>query len=127
MVNSSTAHEQRSQPIRRDGRIPIMHRVVAHAGVLYFGGIVASDRSQPMEGQTLQVLEALDRLLEAQGSKRSKLLSVTIYLSDMTAKDEMNKIWTSWFLPEELPARATIGVADLGAGTLIEIVATAAM
>ncbi len=80
-----------------------------------------------MEGQTLKVLEALDRLLESQGSKRSSLLSFTICLSDMAAKDEMNKVWTSWFLTEELPARATIGVADLGAGTLIEIVATAAI
>lgn len=79
-----------------------------------------------MAGQTRQVPEALDKILGAQGSARNSVLRVTIYLSDMAAKDEINLVWTSWFLPEELPARATIGVAGLGPGTLNEIVATVA-
>ena len=45
--------------IRRHARTPIMHRVVEHGGVLYFGGIVADDRSKDMKGQTEEVLERM--------------------------------------------------------------------
>lgn len=37
----------------------------------------------------------------------------------------MDSVWTRWFDPEHLPARATVGVADLGVGTLLEVTATA--
>jgi hypothetical protein len=36
----------------------------------------------------------------------------------------MNRAWQEFFDPSHLPARATIGVADLGPGVLIEMVAT---
>ncbi len=49
--------------IERHIRTPIMHRVVEHGGVLYFGGIVAEDRSAPMRGQTEQILARIDALL----------------------------------------------------------------
>ena len=38
----------------------------------------------------------------------------------------MDAAWTAWLSPEILPVRATVGVADLGGGALIEIVVTAA-
>jgi enamine deaminase RidA (YjgF/YER057c/UK114 family) len=34
-------------------------------------------------------------------------------------------VWKSWLSPESFPTRATVGVADLGGTTLIEIVVTA--
>ncbi len=40
-------------------------------------------------------------------------------------KEDMNGVWTSWLSPEHLPARATIGVADLGPRVLIEVVVAA--
>jgi enamine deaminase RidA (YjgF/YER057c/UK114 family) len=104
-----------------------MHRVVEHGGVLYFGGMVAEDRSVGMGAQTTQILNRLGELLAQAGSDKSKVLSATLFVTDLGKKAEMNEAWTSWFGPENLPARATIGVADLGnADTLIEIVVTAA-
>ncbi|AVD84679.1 Rid family hydrolase [Pseudomonas sp. PNPG3] len=38
----------------------------------------------------------------------------------------MNEVWTSWLNAETLPARATIGVSDLGDNILVEVVVTAA-
>jgi enamine deaminase RidA (YjgF/YER057c/UK114 family) len=50
-----------------------------------------------------------------------------VYITTMKDKDEMNAAWTQFFNPEDLPARATVAVAQLGPGTLIEVVATAAV
>ncbi|MCF1475237.1 RidA family protein (plasmid) [Rhizobium rhizogenes] len=106
-------------------RMPTLHRVVKHNGIAYIGGIVADDESLDMEGQTRQVLTKLDAYLKEAGSERANLLSATIFITDMNVKPQMDAVWKEWFAPEELPARATIGVADLGDTTLIELIATA--
>ncbi len=112
--------------IERHGRTPIMHRVVEHGGVLYVGGMVAEDRSVGMQGQTTQILERLEKILVPLGSGRDKVLSATIYVTDLGTKAEMNQAWVAFF-GEHLPSRATIGVADLGSkDTLLEVVFTAA-
>ncbi|WP_246728049.1 RidA family protein [Rhizobium leguminosarum] len=105
--------------------MPTLHRVVKHNGISYIGGIVAEDESLDMEGQTRQVLKKLDAYLQEGGSERANLLSVTIFITDMNVKPQMDAVWKDWFAPGELPARATIGVADLGGTTLIELIATA--
>jgi enamine deaminase RidA (YjgF/YER057c/UK114 family) len=112
--------------IRRHARTPIMHRVVEHNGVLYFGGIVADDRSKGMKEQTADILEKIGKLLAENGSDKTKLLAATLYVTDMSQKDAMNEAWTAWFGPEDLPTRATLGVSELGPNTLIEVVVTAA-
>ncbi|MEX0760712.1 MAG: Rid family hydrolase [Tistlia sp.] len=43
----------------------------------------------------------------------------------MAQKPGMNEAWTSWIPADALPTRATLGVADLGEGVLIEVVITA--
>lgn len=113
--------------ITRNLRTPIMHRAVIHNGVAYLGGVVAGDVSVGMRGQTQQVTERLDALLAEIGSDKTKLLSATIYITDMSVKDEMNAVWTAWIAQADLPARATIGVADLGNDVLIEVVISAAV
>ena len=112
--------------IRRHTRTPIMHRVVEHGGVLYFGGIVADDRSKDMAGQKQDILEKVGQLLQENGSDRTRLLAATIYVTDMSQKDAMNAAWTAWFGADDLPTRATVGVNELGPGALLEIVVTAA-
>ncbi len=112
--------------IKRHGKTPIMHRVVEHQGVLYVGGITADDRSVAMKGQTEQILSKIGKILEQYGSSKADVLAATLYITDMAQKDAMNEAWTAWFGAADLPTRATIGVADLGPNTLIEIVVTAA-
>ena len=102
-----------------------MHAVVEHNDVFYFGGVTAGDTSMSMEGQTGQICAKIDRLLAACGLSKENLLTATIYLSDFSRKEEMNKAWLAWLPAEILPTRATIGVADLGPGVLIEVVISA--
>jgi enamine deaminase RidA (YjgF/YER057c/UK114 family) len=104
---------------------PIMHRVVEHSGLVFVGGTTCDDESLDMAGQTKEILAKLDTYLEQAGSNKTKLLSATIFITDMNLKPEMDKVWKEWLSPETFPTRATVGVADLGGTTLIEIVVTA--
>ncbi len=112
--------------IERTGQGSYFHRVVKHEATLYLSGVVADDLSAPMAGQTKQVLDKIANVLVGAGSDASKILSATVYLSDFGAKDAMNEVWKAWFAADQLPSRATVGVATLGEGVLIEVVVTAA-
>ena len=104
---------------------PIMHRVVEHNGIVYVGGTTCDDESLDMAGQTREILAKLDKYLAEAGTDKTKLLSATIFVTDLNKKPEMDKVWKEWIDPSLLPSRATVGVADLGDTTLIEIVVTA--
>ena len=113
--------------ITRNQNTPIMHRSVVYNEVAYLGGVVGADLTAGMEEQTRSITERLDALLADAGTDKTKLLSATLYITDMSLKNEMNKAWTAWIDGPDLPARATIGVADLGGGCLIVVVVTAAI
>lgn len=98
---------------------------VVHDTVVYLSGIVADDKSLPMKGQTEQVLHKIDGVLAAAGTDKSRILSATVYLSNIDLKDEMNEAWMAWVDRKNLPARAAVGV-DLTPGTLVEIMVSAA-
>lgn len=104
----------------------IMHRAVEHDGVLHLSGVIADDLSKDMQGQAEEVFRKIETILRDLGSSKEKLLSATVYISDFSQKDGMNEAWFRWLPGEHLPARATIGVAELGKGVLIEVVACAA-
>lgn len=104
---------------------PIMHRVVEHNGIVYVGGTTCDDESLDMAGQTREIMAKIDKYLAEAGTDKTKLLSATIFVTDLNMKPEMDKVWKEWLDPSLLPTRATVGVADLGNTTLIEIVVTA--
>lgn len=112
--------------IRRHIQTKINHRMVEHEGVLYFGGLVADDKSQDMAGQTRQICAKIDDMLAQVDSSRDKLLTAMLYITDFSQKDGMNEAWLDWLPNEHLPTRATIGVAELGKDVLIEVVVSAA-
>ena len=112
--------------ITRNIRTPIMHRAVSANGIVYVGGTVASDTSLGMAEQTRSILEKIATYLNEAGSDISKALSATIFVTDLSKKKEMDAVWTEVF-GDNLPARATVGVNDLGSGALIEVVLTASL
>ena len=103
------------------------HEVVVHNGVLYIGGIIAEDTTLDMAGQADDVLSQLSKLLAAGGSSIAQVLQVTIYVTDLADKPDFNRVWKAHFNEINLPTRAAIGVADLGVGVKLELVATAAL
>jgi len=104
-----------------------LHAIVVHGDVVYTAGIGADDIGQDMEGQTRQICAKIDALLESVGSDKTKLIRAQIFVTDMARKPDMDRAWLAWLDENDLPARATIGVADLGdPRRLIEVVVTAA-
>jgi enamine deaminase RidA (YjgF/YER057c/UK114 family) len=99
----------------------LLHEVVEHDGVLYFGGIVSEDTSLDMAGQAQDVLSQLSRMLTSLGSDLSKVLQVTNFVTNLSERPALNTVWKSHFPEAHLPARATIGVADLGPGVKLEM------
>ncbi|MCC6468904.1 MAG: RidA family protein [Alphaproteobacteria bacterium] len=88
--------------------------------------MVSEDLKLDMAGQTKDVLNQLDVLLKNHGSSRERVLTALIFITDMSLKPAMNKVWKDFFPSAALPTRATIGVKDLGENVLLEVVFTAA-
>ncbi len=105
---------------------PRMSEAVVHNGTVYLAGQVADDASQDTEGQTRQVLAAIDALLTLTGSERSKILRAQIFLVDLADFAAMNQVWEAWVVPGHTPARATVQAALARPEWKIEILVTAA-
>lgn len=97
---------------------------VTYAG-LVFTVATAAAKSSSLREQTADALRILDGRLVQAGSDKTRLLSCTVYITDMARKPEMNEAWLAWVDPDHAPQRACIGAA-LEGEDLIEIVAVAA-
>ena len=104
----------------------VLHEVVEHGDTLYLAGIVSEDLSPDMTVQAEDAMAQLRTLLEQHGSDLSRVLQATIYLPDLSLKPAFDAVWKRHFQEAHLPARAGIGVADLGKGVLVEMVVIAA-
>jgi enamine deaminase RidA (YjgF/YER057c/UK114 family) len=76
--------------------------------LVYLAGQVAEERKADITLQTRSVLAQIDRLLGEAGTDKTKILSATIYLADMSDYQAMNAVWDQWVPPGETPARATV-------------------
>ncbi|MCV9934810.1 RidA family protein [Boseaceae bacterium BT-24-1] len=112
--------------VNRQVQTPIMHRIVEAGGLIFIGGTTADDKGADIRGQAEQILAKLEGWLKQAGSSRAHVVQATIYLSDLSLKSAFNEVWTNWFKAEDLPARAAVGVAELGKGTLVEVTFVAA-
>jgi 2-iminobutanoate/2-iminopropanoate deaminase len=108
--------------IIRNIRTPIMHRAVEANGLVFVGGTIADDTSVSMSEQTRNILGKISGYLKEAGTDISRVVTASIFVTDLSRKKEMDAVWTEI---DHLPARATVGVADLGGGALIEVVVTA--
>ena len=63
---------------------PRMSQVVIHGNTVYLAGVVASNApGKSVTEQTQDVLKTIDGHLAKAGTDKSKLLSATIYITDM--------------------------------------------
>jgi enamine deaminase RidA (YjgF/YER057c/UK114 family) len=127
-VSISSDHDEGScETIRRiPASGPGRSRVVLHGGLVYTVGTAACGTPDIAE-QTRSALGYIDQHLAEAGTDKSRLLQVTLYLSDMADKPAMDAVWLEWIGgSENWPQRACVGVALAGQDR-IEIVAIAAM
>ncbi len=113
--------------IKRSHIGPRLSQVAEYNGVLYLAGQVAQHVEQDIKGQTAEVLANIDRLLAENGSDKSRLLQVTIYLNDMALAAGMNEVWESWVIAGQTPPRATVQAQLATPQKLVEITVIAAV
>jgi len=74
--------------------------------------------------QTEAALNNIKKIVERAGLAMSDVVSVTVYMADLSEFGDMNKVYKTYF-PEPRPARATVQVAALVSNARIEISAIA--
>lgn len=112
--------------IKRHEPEKILSSAVEHGDLVFLAGTVADDLAKGVKGQTEQVLAEIDRLLAKCGSHKSKLLSATLWISDIRNRAEMNEAWIAWVDPKNLPARTCVEAKLADPRMLVEIAVVAA-
>ena len=102
----------------------VIHRA---SGTVYLAGQVADDPKADIAGQTQQVLNQIDALLQEAGSDKSQILSAMIFLPDMSDFAAMNAVWEKWVVPNQTPARATVEAKLASSDYRVEIKIVAAL
>jgi enamine deaminase RidA (YjgF/YER057c/UK114 family) len=106
---------------------PRMSQAVVHGDTVYLAGVVANKAAgESVAKQTQEVLSIIDSHLAKAGSDKSKLLTTTIYLTDMKSFAEMNAVWDGWVSAGNTPARATVEARLAAPQYNVEIMVTAA-
>ncbi len=81
--------------------------------------------SEKFDDQVYQVLENIKNLIESQDSSIHNIIKLTVYLTDLSFFDKLNKIFDEFFEGCELPARSVVEVSKLPKDSKIEIEAIA--
>ena len=111
--------------IKRIQTGPRMSQAVIHNKTVYLAGQVGTGATVAI--QTREILATIDALLAEAGTDKSRLVSATIWLTDMATFAEMNAVWQLWVVPGETPARATVVSPQLASAEFkIEIAVVAA-
>lgn len=111
--------------IERFGTTRRYSDVVAHGNTVYLVEVPES-LSADVATQTREVLTSIERMLNKVGSSKSRLLMVTIYLSDMREYAAMNEVWDAWVPEGTAPVRACVEARLANPGYRVEMVVTAA-
>lgn len=104
-----------------------MSQIIKHGGLVYLAGQVASGApGASVREQTRDILARIDGLLAEAGTDKSRVLTATIWLTDIGTFDEMNAVWDAW-LPERCaPARACVEARLAASHYTVEVMVTAA-
>ncbi|MHB1313224.1 MAG: RidA family protein [Gemmatimonadaceae bacterium] len=117
-----------------DAPTPAGHysQAMVHGGCVYVAGqlpIVPGQKDHrvgSIEEQTQQVFANIGAVLRAAGSDLSRLLQVTVYISDMALWGRFNVAYAA-IMGEHRPARAVVPVNALHYGYQVEVQVIAAV
>jgi len=106
---------------------PRMSQIVVHGDTIYLAGIVAqANKGKSVTEQTREILSTIDAYLAQVDSDKTRILSATIYLSDMANYGEMNAVWDGWVAEGATAARATVEAKLAAPEYRVEIMVVAA-
>ena len=108
------------------GAIGPYSQAIIHGGLVYCSGQIGTDPasgavvSGGIDAETRQVLANLEAVLHTAGSGKDFVLKTTVFLRDMNDFAAMNTVYAAFFGTTK-PTRATVAVAGLPKGVLVEI------
>ena len=103
---------------------PRMSQAVVYGDTIYLAGQV-NNSAKDVTGQTSAVLEQIDTLLAAAGSSKERIVTATIYLTDIKTFSQMNTAWEAWVPKGATPARTTLEANLAAPEYLVEITVVA--
>ena len=126
----SNSHIKTSRIMSTTTRIgtedPRMSKIVIHNNIVYISGQTDGTTSD-IKSQTANVLKKVDDLLAQANTDKSKLLTASIWLKDISRDfKDMNEVWNNWVDPNNKPVRATVEANMAREQLLIEVQVTAA-
>ncbi|CAM3060882.1 RidA family protein [Vibrio ordalii] len=95
-------------------------------GIAHFVEVADSDTKADMKGQVEQILAQAEQQLTAIDSDRSRVLSVTIYVTYFAHFAALNEVWDSWFPEGCAPSRACVQAQLASPDYLVEMAFVAA-
>ncbi len=103
-----------------------MSDAVIHNYTLYYTGVPENLDADAFE-QTANTLAQIDAVLAKQGSDKTRILDVTIFLVDKQDFAAMNKAWDAWVVPGQAPVRCTVQAGLMNPKYKVEIKIVAAV
>ena len=100
--------------------------VTVFNGIDTFTEVADFDTSADIKGQVTQIFEQAEATLALIDSDKSRILAVTIYITDFANFDALNEIWDAWFPQNCAPSRACVKAELVDANLLVEMTFTAA-
>lgn len=107
-------------------------QAIVYNGIVYVAGQLAIEprtgekKLGSIEEQTEQTLGNISQILKAANSDLSRVLKMTIYISDISLWGAVNAVYAK-VMGEHRPARAVVPTKELHHGFLIEVEAIAAV
>lgn len=121
----STVTPNAPRPAGHYSQAVVYNRIVYVSGQLAIDPQTGEKRLDSIEAQTEQTLKNVEEILKASDSDLSRVLKMTIYISDINLWGAVNSVYAR-VMGEHRPARAIVPVKDLHYGFQIEIEAIAA-
>ena len=96
-------------------------RIVEANGLVW---TVATGAGATVAAQTQAALTQIEVSLGEASTDKHHIVEAVVYLTEMSAKTEMDAVWCDWVPDDGWPCRACVGTA-LAPGDLVEIKVTA--
>lgn len=100
--------------------------VTVFNGIATFTEVADTDTSADIKGQVQQIFDQAEATLALIDSDKTRILAVTIYITDFANFDGLNEIWDSWFPDGTAPSRACVKAELIDPNLLVEMTFTVA-
>ena len=95
--------------------------VTVFNGIATFVEVADSDTTADIKSQVQQIFNQAEVSLKSIESDKSRILSVTIYITDFANIDALNDVWDSWFPQGCAPSRACVKAELVDPDLLVEM------